>query len=61
MQGLSEPEFYGDVVYKYKTTDGKTGFSEKKIKKIVTRYKNRLPHGYSAANCMHDWFPNYGL
>ena len=25
-QGLSEPEFYGDLVYKFKTIMGRTGF-----------------------------------
>ena len=50
--GLSEPEFYGNLVYKFRKTVSKTDFSEK-LKKIVTRFKNSLQHGYSAANCMH--------
>ena len=27
-QGLSEPEFYGDLVYKFKTIMGRTDFSD---------------------------------
>ena len=27
-QGLSEPEFYGDLVYKFKTISGMTNFSD---------------------------------
>ena len=37
-QGLSEPEFYGDLVYKFKKIVGKTEFSEQ-FKKIIMRYK----------------------
>ena len=36
-QGISEPIFYGDLVYKFKRIVGKSSFSEK-FKKIVKRY-----------------------
>ena len=36
-QGISEPIFYGDLVYKYKRIAGKPNFSEQ-FKKIVKRY-----------------------
>ena len=36
-QGISEPIFYGDVVYKFKRNVGKSNFSDQ-IKKIVKRY-----------------------
>ena len=37
-QGLSEPEFYGDLVYKFRKIVGKTEFSDQ-FQKIVSRYK----------------------
>ena len=36
-QGISEPIFYGALVYKFKRTVGKTYFSDQ-FKKIVKRY-----------------------
>ena len=38
LQGLSEPEFYGDLVYKYRKIIGKNVFSYH-FKKIIMRYK----------------------
>ena len=55
LQGLSELEFYGDLVYKFRKIVGKADFSVQ-FKKIVTHYKNisyTVQHVYSAANCMH--------
>ena len=37
-QGLSEPEFYGDLVYKFKTIVGRADFSDQ-FRKIIIRYK----------------------
>ena len=37
-QGLSEPEFYGDLVYKFKKITGMTDFSDQ-FRKIIMRYK----------------------
>ena len=37
-QGLSEPEFYGDLVYKFKKIKGMTDFSDQ-FRKIIMRYK----------------------
>ena len=36
-QGISEPLFYGDLVYKFKRIYGKPNFSDQ-FKKIVKRY-----------------------
>ena len=36
-QGLSEREFYGDLVYKFKKIVGRAGFSDQ-FKKIIVRY-----------------------
>ena len=37
--GLSEPEFYGDLVYKFKKkNEGRAAFSDQ-LKKIIVRYK----------------------
>ena len=37
-QGISEPEFYGDLVYRFKTIVGKSRFSEQ-FRKLINRYK----------------------
>ena len=37
-QGLSEPEFYGDFVYKFKKIVGRADFSDQ-FRKIIVRYK----------------------
>ena len=37
-QGISEPIFYGDLVYKFKIIVGNPNFSEQ-FKKIIKRYK----------------------
>ena len=37
-QGLSEPEFYGDLVYKFKQIEGRADFSDQ-FRKIIVRYK----------------------
>ena len=38
LQGLSEPEFYGDMVYKFRKRIGKNNFPYH-FKKTVVRYK----------------------
>ena len=38
LQGLSEPEFYGDLVYKFKKVIGTNDFPYH-FKKIIVRYK----------------------
>ena len=38
LQGLSEPEFYGDFVYKFKNIIGKN-FCSHHFKEIIVRYK----------------------
>ena len=37
-EGLSEPEFYGDLVYKFKKLIGSSDFSFQ-FRKIITRYR----------------------
>ena len=41
-QDLSEPEFYGDLVYKFKKIVGRADFSDQ-FRKIIVRYK-RIGH-----------------
>ena len=38
-QGLSEPEFYGDLVYKFKKIVGRADFSDQ-FRKIIVHYKH---------------------
>ena len=44
LQGLSEPEFYGDLVYKFRTIMGKYDFPSH-FKKIIVRYYKMI--GYN--------------
>ena len=37
-EGLSDPEFYGDLVYKFKKLTGINDFSFQ-FRKIITRYR----------------------
>ena len=37
-QGISEPEFYGDLVYRIRKHVGKSNFSEP-FRKLINRYK----------------------
>ena len=37
-QGLSEPEFYGDLVYKFKKIEGRADFSDH-FRKFIVRYE----------------------
>ena len=48
-QGISEPEFYGDLVYRFRKIVGKSNFSEQ-FRKLINCYK-RI--GYSL-----DWVDN---
>ena len=36
-QGISEPEFYGDLVYRFRKIVGKSNFSEQ-FRKLINRY-----------------------
>ena len=57
-QGISEPEFYGDLVYRFRKIIGKSSFSEQ-FRKLINRCK-RI--GYSldyAADCMPSCQPNH--
>ena len=38
LQGLSEPEFYGDLAYKLKKIEGRADFSDQ-FRKIIVHYK----------------------
>ena len=48
-QGLSEPEFYGDLVYKFKKIVGRADFSDQ-FRKNIFRYK-RGERGGSVVEC----------
>ena len=37
-QGISEPEFYGDLMYRFRKIVGKSNFSEQ-FRKLINRYK----------------------
>ena len=52
-QGLSEPDFYGDLVYKFKI-DGRNDFAGE-FRKIIIRYKkNRIQHGCYVTETLHE-------
>ena len=52
---ISEPEFYGDLVYRFRNIVGKSNFSEQ-FRKLINRYKrmryNLGTAWYYAADCM---------
>ena len=37
-EGISEPDFYGDLVYRFRKIVGKSNFSEQ-FRKLINRYK----------------------
>ena len=51
LQGLSEPEFYGDLVYKFKKLVGRSDFSDQ-FRTIIVRYKRIEYNKYNATVCM---------
>ena len=51
LQGLSEPEFHGDLVYKFRKIIGKNDFPYH-FKKIIVRYKKI---GYNINALRHAW------
>ena len=50
-QGLSEPEFYGDLVYKFKKIVGRADFSDQ-FRKIIVRYK-RIGYNMNIMQQLH--------
>ena len=53
LQGLSEPEFYGDLVYKFRKIIGKNDFPYH-FKKIVVRYK-KIGYNINVCDRRHAW------
>ena len=50
LQGLSELEFYGDLVYKFRKIIGKNDFPYH-FKKIIVRHK-KIGYNIDATDCM---------
>ena len=50
-QGICNPEFYGDLVYKFKKIIGNPNFSNL-FKRIVNRFKSKVFFRHYAADCM---------
>ena len=59
LQGLSEPEFYGDLVYKFRKIIDKNDFSYH-FKKIIFRYKKIGYNRCFVTNCMLGCYSNQG-
>ena len=53
-QGLSEPDFYGDLVYKLKKIVGSDNFSAQFIK-IISHYK-KIGYNINDCNRLHAWW-----
>ena len=52
-QGLSEPDFYGDLVYKFRKIYACNDFSTQ-FRKIILRYKKDwVQHKCYTTDCMH--------
>ena len=54
-QGLSEPDFYGDLVYRLKKIVGSYNFSVQQFIKIISHYK-RLAITLVYCNRLHAWW-----
>ena len=52
-QGLSEPEFYGDLVYKLRKIVSRADFSNQ-LRKVIMRYK-RIRYNCNATVCMFSY------
>ena len=48
-QGISDPVFYDDLVYKFKLIVEKPNFSDQ-FKKIIKRYKKKVGYGGTSRN-----------
>ena len=53
LQGLSEPEFYGNLVYKFRKIIGKNDFPYH-FKKIIVRYK-KIGYNIDVCDRLHAW------
>ena len=53
-QGISEPIFYGDLVYKFKSIVGKPKFSDQ-FKNIIKGYKKKLDITWIICDSLHAW------
>ena len=58
-QGLSEPEFYGDLVYKVKNIMNRTDFFLISSEQIIIRHKH-IGYSFYATVCMLNDSPNNG-
>ena len=53
-QGIMEPVFYGDFVYKFKRIVGNPNFSNQ-FKKIIKRYKKKLDITWILCDSLNVW------
>ena len=51
-QGISEPVFYGDVMYRFRIIVGKSNFSEQ-FRKLINRYKRIGYIGWILCDRLH--------
>ena len=56
-QGISELEFYGDLLYRFRKIVGKSNFSEQ-FRKLINRNK-RIGLSLDAADCMPSCQSNH--
>ena len=57
-KGISELEFYGDLVYRFRKIVGQSNFSEQ-FRKLINHYKKWLYPVYYAADCMPSYQPSH--
>ena len=57
-EGLSEPEFYGDLLYKFKKLMGRNDVSSQ-FRKIITRYR-RIGYNLNVMRQSALFLPNHG-
>ena len=59
-QGLSEPEFYNDLVYKFRKVYACYDFSTQFRKIILPYKKDWVQHKCYTIDCMHGCLPSHG-
>ena len=53
--GISEPIFYGDLVYKFKRIAGTSNYICFNSKKIIKRYEKKLNITWISYDSLHAW------
>ena len=59
-QGISDPDFYGDLVHRFRKIIGKSNFSEQ-FRKLINRYKKKLAIAWILCSRLLPWLSSQSL